>query len=1434
MTLRTSYILGLIACTTVGLTSLQLIDTAQAETLKITGPNGEVKQQAKRQYGPTTSRDTFWSIAQKVRPNDRVSVYQVMAALFDANPHAFSGNNYNTLERGMILLIPSADVMAAIPDNVARRRAEQDDRRIVRQTPPPRVVTPKPVVTRPAAIVEVVKKPNADKPLQIVQQTPSAEAQTQALKQANATEVNDLNSVLDKANAKALMLTDELARAQDDLMVSNNDNQALKNKIGQMSLNISSLEEDLQLLNEKHDKLTIEYEKLLQQVGNPEPVVEEPTDFWRSLMDNTLMLIVAASVPLLLIFGLVFWLLTRRKKNNQSTEEQATAATETVAKQPTAPAADEDDNADDVVIHLDSDDDESIDDLFDLDNTDLQPEVSLANDGEMDMASDMFIGEDAEAEDDEGSSLDDLWAEAMEEQDSELEPLEDDDDLDSLLAGLDDAPAATITTAAPEDDLDSLLADFDGDSTDNDQLDASAENDIDSLLAEFDMPAESKPEIAEQETETKAQESVSSDDDIDSLLAEFDMPAESKPEVAEPEAEKPTAEESVSSDDDIDSLLAEFDMPAESKPEVAEPEAEKPSAEEPVSSDDDIDSLLAEFDMPAEPTSEPEVAEPEAKAQESVSNVDDIDSLLAEFDMPAESTSDVELAEPESDSELEALEPEPEKPTAEEPVSNDDDIDSLLAEFDMPAEPTSEPEVEEPEVESETESEPEIEPEVDSESAEPEKAVDESVELDETSTSDADELLAELELDTSEDEPSSDEDIDALLAGLAAAPTETKDDEAPLNSETVDTDDDLAALIAAELQDDDGEDESLLTETDDDIDALLASLNEPVIESNVADIEPQVESSQLSEEEDLAAQIAAELEDDSDDDSVIETGIDNASSQLNKDIDPDDDDIDALLASLNEPVAEQAEPDTDSDEDDVAAQIAAELADEDTNIAADLSNSSDEDIDALLASFDEPEMESPLAHLIDEESVFDANSLENAQGVAPESEPEEPELELEEADEALDSSLDITSPLDDDTDALLASFDQDIEDEYATAVADPDVQLDDNDADINDDDLFNELDEYLNDLDLNRAEDNVEDSTDNKKPAAEIDDSDKAFFDAELDALLAQSGNDAIPDEISEETSSGKLDEIDSIAEPDNEVDTDKNTESEFEADIDTENEDDDGLTFTLDDDVADDVEIDDTSEDELNALLATMGDDVADFSIDGLNADEDVNDAPEVVEDEPTQRSTKANKDSGFFNDLKANKPKPAMLDWESDLLKAAETAVDEQDSEPDVSDDDLLAAFSQSLNDNDDSDDYTSEDDYILSDDNLTVDEALAALDAKERNKSPQFSVSDDDLMSFERENGYIDIDKLLNDADEDDDTTDQYKDVDVKMGGVNSLIGNADMIDVDDEENSVNAKLDLARAYIEIEDQDSAKALLKEVQIDGNDRQQAEAANLLKGFR
>ncbi|WP_351017873.1 FimV/HubP family polar landmark protein [Shewanella sp. AC91-MNA-CIBAN-0169] len=1272
MTLRTSYIVGLIACTAVGLTSVQIIESAQAETLKITGPNGEVKQQAKRQYGPTTSRDTFWSIAQKVRPSDKVSIYQVMAALFDANPHAFSGNNYNTLERGMILLIPSVDVIAAIPNDVAKRRAEQDDRRASRQT------QPRPVINKPiqSPIVETPKKPTAAKPLQIVQQTPAVAVQTKAINEANAVVVNDLNSTLDKANAKTLMVTDELARAQDELMVSNNDNQALKNKIEQMSLNISSLEEDLQLLREKYEALNLENKKLEDQTENAEPAVEEPTDFWRSLMDNTILLILAASIPLLIIFGVIFWLLSRRNKKSQQSEVKT--ATQSEQESAAATGSDGLDDSDDIVVHLDSSDEDSIDDLLDLDSVDLQPEIQMEDDAEMDMASDMFVSE-TDIEDEEGTSLDDLWAEAMEDQDSDLEPLEDDDDLDSLLAGLDDKPAATLNSAAPEDDLDSLLAGLDEDTgkDETDDLDASAENDIDSLLAEFDMPAEPDDVAA---TAVKSAD-TSADDDIDALLAEFDMPAESD-DVAAAAAVKSA---DTSADDDIDALLAEFDMPAESD-DVAAAAAVK-SAD--TSAEDDIDALLAEFDMPAEANdvaTETPVKSAEAKAD------DDIDALLADFDMPAEpddvaAETPVKSTEANAEDDIDALlaefdmPAEPDDVAAETPVKSaeakaDDDIDALLAEFDMPAEPVD--------VAAET----------------PVKSAEANAE------EDLDLLLSEPDSEqTDVDAPTAtDEDIDQLLAGLSVTKDENEEDSStdsstddgdtdlqPLNRDSIDNDDDIAALIAAELQDDTNEDIQDIESSDDDIDALLSSLNEPVIESVFDEKSDELSTGeqQTSDSDDLAAQIAAELSDED----VADSIDDNETS---------DDDIDALLASLNEPVIES---DADVQEKAaVQAQIAAEL---------------DDDIS-------------------DEESISDDESL------------------------------------DDDINTLLASFKEDIKDDtpsendsenpqYGSAPQVDNTQPDN--ESIDDNALFDEFDEYLNDTDLTNTDDTADIETNkyiepeaDADKASDSDDEDNSWLDAELEAALASTSSNDI-----------KLDHDSTAAQaPTSETD------------------------------------------DGLDALLAQMDDEEAASS----------------------SAKSKINKDSGFFNDLKSSKPKPELLDWESDLLKAAESAADEREvDEADVSDDDLLAAFSQSLNDDDNDDDFTSEDEYILSDDNLTVDEALAALDQKERSQSTEYKASDDDLMRFERENGYIDIDKLLNDADEDDDKTDQYKDVNVDMGSASSLMGNPNMVDVDDEENSVNAKLDLARAYIEIEDQDSARALLKEVQMDGNERQQLEAKNLLK---
>ena len=60
-------------------------------------------------FGPTGPSDTLWTIASRVRPNDSVSMQQVMLAIQDLNPGAFINNNINRLKRGEVLRVPSID-----------------------------------------------------------------------------------------------------------------------------------------------------------------------------------------------------------------------------------------------------------------------------------------------------------------------------------------------------------------------------------------------------------------------------------------------------------------------------------------------------------------------------------------------------------------------------------------------------------------------------------------------------------------------------------------------------------------------------------------------------------------------------------------------------------------------------------------------------------------------------------------------------------------------------------------------------------------------------------------------------------------------------------------------------------------------------------------------------------------------------------------------------------------------------------------------------------------------------------------------------------------------------------------------------------------------------------------------------------------------------
>lgn len=68
----------------------------------------------KNSYGPILKSDTLWKIAVAHRPDETVTNFQVMMALFASNPNAFLRNDINTLVEGQYLRIPSLEEIRTI------------------------------------------------------------------------------------------------------------------------------------------------------------------------------------------------------------------------------------------------------------------------------------------------------------------------------------------------------------------------------------------------------------------------------------------------------------------------------------------------------------------------------------------------------------------------------------------------------------------------------------------------------------------------------------------------------------------------------------------------------------------------------------------------------------------------------------------------------------------------------------------------------------------------------------------------------------------------------------------------------------------------------------------------------------------------------------------------------------------------------------------------------------------------------------------------------------------------------------------------------------------------------------------------------------------------------------------------------------------------
>ncbi len=203
-------------------------------------------------YGPVDTGKTLWSIAEEVRPDESVTIKQMMVALLRANPEAFEGENVNKLKRGSVLRIPGRDEASILTgEQAAALIAEQSvSPRSQRQPVPqptetvadvaPEPVAPAPVVAKPKPKPVVVAKPRiASKPkarLEIV--PPSSKSSVGKAAQSGASSA-----------AGGTELRAELTQAREDIAVRDSEITELKSRL----TDLESQQADSQKLIEMKD-----------------------------------------------------------------------------------------------------------------------------------------------------------------------------------------------------------------------------------------------------------------------------------------------------------------------------------------------------------------------------------------------------------------------------------------------------------------------------------------------------------------------------------------------------------------------------------------------------------------------------------------------------------------------------------------------------------------------------------------------------------------------------------------------------------------------------------------------------------------------------------------------------------------------------------------------------------------------------------------------------------------------------------------------------------------------------------------------------------------------------------------------------------------------------------------------------------------------------
>ncbi|QEO43838.1 aspartate-semialdehyde dehydrogenase [Vibrio cholerae] len=1444
-----------------------------------------------RFFGPTSANQTLWSIASQLRPSSSVTVQQTLLAIYQLNPQAFENQNIHTLIPGSTLRVPSLaqisrnstqDAVNIMASHQAKLNQTPDAP--VRPVAPPRpapVATPKveAVVQTPPQVTPTTA-PQEKAPTELktpAKPSQSTDADVMALEEKNHTlrlmlsqvqsEVSTLKEELGDENRirseVERLLEEERRKAEEasrlapsalDNLLSNGWLVALLALIPGLLIAIVVLlllnrRSSAQQENPTQNNITSEMPTAAPVTLGPEQTEDIGDDL---LLDDDL------------------FSTTDDKEENDA--EKA--------------FSDEDDvfadlNETDLDFNLDGQDS---DDLFVGidDDGDLDTEFDALNESANGIsvnADDKALGleemERALNDVSEPTDNDDLNSfdladenqmseddiEALLSGDEENELLSDgkvdqsllDDLLASELDALDDEPALQDTET-----LDTLLNDelASLSEEDNDEFDLSGagvagDQDLDDLFASIEEQADLEQLEAKAIDETAL---------LDEILAEQDAPL---------------SEESTEL---LDELLDDFDKPENDEFDAQTADLLQP--EEPILDlEEDSTQLLNEVlgePVPEELASELEIDQ---------NSTELLDELLDDLDLDDESIEATEFSvAPEKLSvedgtelfdELLEIEQHPEPAESlpelatEDEFNSDTFIDDLLN--SAPAkDPLLEPLLDENEAFAQADDfdfNPEIEGGLEDDLPQPSALPanefgtpqDEDWVFDEDDSSPTLEGNAELELSSAEDDlpeqaTATNETADELLADLAAQP----------QSNTVDTSDDALApdalsqsveesLTLNDLELPEENDEPQLAEV-----IPSSAFDEQQVETEIEPESEPLAAEASNDESDLTALNELDLPEYTEEDALADAQLEpTAESEVEPELElvsdleeeeafteldeldlPEYTEEDALADAQLEPAAEsEVEPELELASELVAEEAFTELdeldlpeyTEEDALADAQLEPAAESEVEPELELASEPAEEEAFTELdeLDLPEYTEEDALADAQlELAAESEVE-PELDLAselEEEEAFTELNELDLPEYTEEDALA---DAQLE-PAAESEVEPELDLA---SELEEEEAFTELDEL--DLPEYTEEDALADSQ--LEPAAE----------SEVEPELEQATEPAEEEVFTElnELDLPEYTEEDALA--DAQLEPAAESEVEPELDLASELEEEEAFTeldeldlpeYTEEDALAD-AQLEPVAESEVEPELGDETETLAqETESDALVADEDLLASVESAADEVQPELSDATQDVPPTQSL-ANKAfdEEALHDWLSDNPDGEKPFSFDRPLDAKTIDsagmdiDAMLQMGGEDWN----GFHLTPDQQAQLSDDVPEDEQAIWASETPEPQAKPENWGSQEELLDFDpQRDGYMTIDELMAQVETEEqglNPDEEELKLDVGLDEFPDVIGDIRDIDVDSGAEAAG-KLDLAKIYIEMNDEKGAIKLLEEAIVDGDDEIRQQAKRLI----